>query len=100
MSRYLHVLSSLVLYKPQEVAASQMQTEEFGEPQIEHASSMPIEASIEIVQYPLLFERRMRSKEIHYIDHPMGGMIVLAIPYKIEEEQEQEEKVGENYQTL
>ncbi|MBD3610601.1 MAG: hypothetical protein HUJ30_08630 [Gammaproteobacteria bacterium] len=29
--------------------------------------------------------RRMRSKEIHYLDHPMFGMLVLATPYKFEE---------------
>ena len=36
--------------------------------------------------YPIMFERRMRSKEIHYIDHPLVGMIVLAVPIKIESE--------------
>lgn len=34
--------------------------------------------------YPVASERRMRSKEIHYMDHPMVGVIVLATPYKIE----------------
>lgn len=33
--------------------------------------------------YPIVSERRMRSREIHYIDHPMIGVIVHAVPYKI-----------------
>ena len=35
--------------------------------------------------YPVVAERRMRSREIHYLDHPMIGIIVLATPYKFEE---------------
>lgn len=27
--------------------------------------------------------RRMRSKEIHYMDHPLVGMIILATPYEL-----------------
>jgi len=34
--------------------------------------------------YPIISERRMRSRETHYIDHPMVGIIVHAIPFKIE----------------
>ena len=37
------------------------------------------------ITYPVVAERRMRSREIHYLDHPMIGIIVLATPYKIEE---------------
>jgi len=34
--------------------------------------------------YPIVSERRMRSREIHYLDHPMVGVIVHALPFKIE----------------
>jgi len=34
--------------------------------------------------FPVVSERRMRSREIHYIDHPMVGIIVYALPFKIE----------------
>jgi len=34
--------------------------------------------------YPVVSERRMRSREIHYLDHPMIGIIVHALPFKIE----------------
>lgn len=33
--------------------------------------------------FPIVAERRMRSREIHYIDHPLVGIIVHATPYKI-----------------
>jgi len=36
--------------------------------------------------YPIISERRMRSRETHYIDHPMVGIIVHALPFKIEAE--------------
>lgn len=34
--------------------------------------------------YPIVAERRMKSREIHYLDHPMVGVIVHASPFKIE----------------
>ena len=34
--------------------------------------------------YPIISERRMRSRETHYIDHPMVGIIIVATPFKIE----------------
>jgi len=37
----------------------------------------------DIFSVPIVNERRMRSREIHYIDHPLVGIIVLATPYKI-----------------
>lgn len=33
--------------------------------------------------FPVVAERRMRSREIHYIDHPLVGIIVHTTPYKI-----------------
>ncbi len=33
--------------------------------------------------FPVVAERRMRSREIHYIDHPLVGIIVHATPYTI-----------------
>ncbi|MBI1421899.1 MAG: hypothetical protein GC149_00450 [Gammaproteobacteria bacterium] len=34
------------------------------------------------VIYRLLESRRMRSKELHYLDHPVLGMLVLITPYE------------------
>lgn len=36
--------------------------------------------------FPVVAERRMRSREIHYIDHPLVGIIVHATPYTINKE--------------
>ena len=63
MSRYLHFNINLQYTKPQ-----------FNE-----------NNEIEDKVYPVVNERRMRSKEIHYIDHPLVGVIVLATPFKIEQ---------------
>jgi len=35
-----------------------------------------------IVTYQLQQTRKMRSKEVHYIDHPVIGIVMLAWPYK------------------
>ncbi|MCW8934292.1 MAG: peptidoglycan binding protein CsiV [Gammaproteobacteria bacterium] len=37
---------------------------------------------------PVVNERRMRSKEVHYIDHPLVGVVVLATPYKIKSKEQ------------
>lgn len=63
MSRYLHFNVDLHYFKPQ--------TSENG--------------GREYVSYPVFSERRMKSKEVHYIDHPLVGVIVLATPYKIKQ---------------
>lgn len=36
----------------------------------------------ELKYYPIQTHRRMRSKELHYIDHPLIGILVLATPYE------------------
>lgn len=66
MSRYLHFNVDMKYIKPQQ--------DENGE-----YNNMVI---------PILNERRMRSREVHYIDHPLVGVIVLATPYKIKTEED------------
>jgi len=61
MSRYLHLNVNLQYHRPD----------------IENTADQAFHV------YPVVDERRMRSKEIHYIDHPLVGIIVLATPYKI-----------------
>lgn len=72
MSRYLHINTELVYHKqiPQENLSSN-----------ENSTSSP-NANL-YKDFVVKFERRMRSREVHYIDHPMVGIIVLATPYKI-----------------
>jgi hypothetical protein len=33
-------------------------------------------------EYPIKSHRRMRSRELHYLDHPMVGILVMAMPVK------------------
>ena len=37
-------------------------------------------------EFPVNFHRRMRSKELHYIDHPLVGILVMAMPVKSKED--------------
>lgn len=37
----------------------------------------------DIRYYPVQTHRRMRSKEVHYIDHPLIGILVLATPFEL-----------------
>ena len=85
MSRYLHVEANLVLHRPVDSTLVYTDTDA-SEPSYE--------------KYPVIFERRMRSKEIHFIDHPLVGMIVLAKPFKILTEEDEKAPVTETYRTL
>lgn len=38
-----------------------------------------------LFNYPLIQSRRLRSKELHYFDHPLIGMLVMIRPYEINE---------------
>ena len=69
MSRYLHFEVNLNYNKT-------LQTSDLDE--------------INNISFPVVAERRMRSREIHYIDHPLVGIIVHATPYKIGSETEVE----------
>lgn len=53
LSRYLHISGDLTFYR----------SEKGG-----------------FVPYPVKFDRRMRSRETHYIDHPMVSVLVLTTP--------------------
>jgi len=49
----------------------------------------------DIRYYPVQTHRRMRSKEVHYIDHPLIGILVLATPFELPETNENEEVVDQ-----
>lgn len=74
MSRYLHVQSKLHLVRPNQAA-----------PVVQPAEGeFPVSQPLQTRTYTVNFERRMRSREVHYLDHPLVGLIVLATPFKIE----------------
>lgn len=49
----------------------------------------------DIRYYPVQTHRRMRSKEVHYIDHPLIGILVLATPFELPNTDETEELVDQ-----
>ncbi|HEY9051918.1 MAG TPA: CsiV family protein [Gammaproteobacteria bacterium] len=72
MSRYLHINTDLIFHK--QVAQESLNFND---------NSTFLPAASHYRDFPVKFERRMRSREVHYIDHPMVGIIVMATPYKI-----------------
>ena len=62
LARYLHVYTDLIYQK-----------------QVSQVSPLDNEANIS-KSFTVKAHRRMRSKEIHYIDHPLIGILVMAMP--------------------
>ncbi len=95
LSRYLHLESDLIWRDPIEAVNTPAET-----PAAENSNlsdnaiagtsmaadapveSAPLETGYQV--YRLQQSRRMRSKEIHYIDHPRFGLVVLVTPYNVE----------------
>jgi len=69
LSRYLHIDLDLLL---REVAPQNETTTEY----YNTLDYSPY------VQYRMQTHRRMRSKELHYIDHPLMGVLVQVTPYE------------------
>ena len=91
LGRYLHVDTDLVLYRPQLdnimiddalVPPPPPFSETDAAPFVFNAE---LEPAFEELQAPELFRiqgnLRMRSKEVHYLDHPLVGMLILFTPY-------------------
>ncbi|MDH5571467.1 MAG: peptidoglycan binding protein CsiV [Gammaproteobacteria bacterium] len=75
MSRYLHIKADLHYHRHIPLTESE---------------SLPLKTdnqpNYKLESTPIVFERRMRSRETHFIDHPLIGMIVLAEPFRIKTE--------------
>jgi hypothetical protein len=68
LSRYLHLKADITYYNPEVYLAEQIAQQNVDAPTIEH--------------FKLFESRRMRSKEIHYLDHPYFGIIALITRYE------------------
>ncbi len=64
LARYLHIYNELKYQR--EVFTTLENTKE--------------KTEINVEVYPLTSHRRMRSKELHYIDHPLVGMLIQITP--------------------
>jgi hypothetical protein len=80
LSRYLHTYTDLILRRPRLSADSVLDNPAQAEYLATHA------ADTRILNNHLLREhRRMRSKNLHYIDSPEFAMLVLITPYEVAE---------------
>lgn len=68
LSRFLHLKTDITYYNPEVYLGEQIARQNVDAPNIEY--------------FKLEDSRRMRSKEIHYIDHPYFGIIALITPYE------------------
>ncbi len=81
--RYLHILTDMVYYHEdnEDLYADEDASYAFGK-------------SIYAKSIPIISRRRMRSKEVHYLDNPGVGIVILVTPYTytVEPEEELEEQ--------
>ncbi len=71
LSRYLHLKIDLSYHEQKSNTTEQFISDEFGEDYL-----LPD-------VYNISQTRRLRSKELHYIDHPVISIIALITPYKV-----------------
>ena len=77
LSRYLHVYTDLVLRRPRLV----VDEGETNAATAEYLASRAADTRI-LNNHRLKEHRRMRSKNLHYIDNPEFGMLILITPYE------------------
>lgn len=71
LGRYLHIHTDLI-YKRSSNLNSQ---------------TVPISEKRAFSEFKIKSQRRMRSKELHYIDHPLLGMLVTVVPIEVEDKE-------------
>jgi hypothetical protein len=81
IGRYLHVQTQLYYYSNLELANLNLQSDQIFNP------TTPVEFDALDTPYPPYIElsqaRRLRSGELHYIDHPQLGVLVKIVPVPI-----------------
>jgi hypothetical protein len=81
LSRYLHTYVDLILRRPRLLADPVLDNAAEEEYLAAHLADTHI-----LNNHPLREHRRMRSKNLHYIDNPEFGMLVLITPYEVPED--------------
>jgi hypothetical protein len=87
-SRYLHIEADLLYYRPDAAPLPLSGPDASGNGIADQSLTAADVAGPEagLARPPVLFrmttQRRMRSRELHYLDHPLFGVIVLATPYE------------------
>lgn len=89
LSRYLHIYTDLIYREPLPEGARPVETlfGQGGEPDLFSLAEDPFSLTLQpqYQVYHLQQSRRMRSRELHYLDHPLFGMAILVTPYEIKE---------------
>jgi hypothetical protein len=80
LSRYLHTFIDLVLRRPRLTADPALENAATDAYLAAHAADTRI-----LNNHHLKEHRRMRSKNLHYIDNPEFGMLILITPYEVAE---------------
>jgi hypothetical protein len=74
LARYLHIYAELEYHRKDNNEASAASTN------AEQSNNLNSSLTVENKPYPISIHRRMRSKELHYIDHPLVGMLIQINP--------------------
>ncbi len=77
LSRYLHAYTDLVFRRPR----LSVDTVSSNAPQDQYLAAYAADTRI-LNNHRLQEHRRMRSKNLHYLDNPEFGMLILITPYK------------------
>lgn len=80
LARYLHVETDLIYLVPNK-GGDNASTQAAGAPD---STGLELRSKPDYYLLHMNESRRMRSNEVHYLDHPMFGIIVRVTPYKPE----------------
>jgi hypothetical protein len=83
LARYLHIYAELNYQRKANNEASANSIDVVTSnpaPDAEQNNNLNNGLTIENKPYPITIHRRMRSKELHYIDHPLVGMLIQINP--------------------
>jgi len=84
-SRFLHVYTDLIYTIPSDVVPHAIRHRPLGVPvqmamEVGSGSFGAAAETLSMQSFPMRYHRRMRSNELHYIDHPLLGILILVTP--------------------
>ncbi len=82
LARYLHIYNKLNYQRKVNAASTKQAVEN-----TDTATPPSESAAVKYENHPINNHRRMRSKELHYIDHPLVGMLIQINPVKVSTEE-------------
>jgi hypothetical protein len=92
LARYLHIYSDMEYKRKLDKDETAAQKTDSNNELIEPVTKI---TAIENTGYPINMHRRMRSKELHYIDHPLVGILIQINPVKVSKEETAEKSAAQ-----